>query len=62
MRKKLREARIEKGYTQAKIAWLIGLTPNYYCALENGNLPLTRTTWWALRNFLDLPGKYEDYV
>lgn len=54
MKSKLILARLEKGYSQEKLADLIGMSQSAYSRRENGNIKITDNEWKRIAKQLDV--------
>jgi transcriptional regulator with XRE-family HTH domain len=50
----IRQARIDKGYSQQKVADKIGVTRGAYSQYETGKNSISMETWFKLANTLEL--------
>jgi transcriptional regulator with XRE-family HTH domain len=54
-KEKLRQARIERGYTQKQLADILPTDISNYCRKENGLVGISRTEWKKFAAFLNVP-------
>lgn len=53
IKQKLINKRIEKGFSQEKLAHLLSITQSQYCRRENGNTKISKKEWTDIARILD---------
>jgi transcriptional regulator with XRE-family HTH domain len=53
-KEKLKQLRLQKGYTQQQLANFIHTDISNYCKKENGGVAITKDEWKKLANFLNV--------
>jgi len=57
LRSKLKDKRLEKGYTQHEVATKAGIGRTYYVEIENGNRKGSLKLWLSISKALEIPEK-----